>query len=69
MRLDDRGGSSYKNWHGFSVGEPYWDIDVVVGGLSKGGARATVLSAPSLSHLSNGYVCYSGGPTDTTTIY
>ncbi len=70
VRLDDRGGSSYKTWSGAipDFGGTVWQVDVVVGGLTRGGARASVLSPQSIAVLDNGGVCYSGGPYDDTTI-
>lgn len=67
VRLDDRGGSSYRNWAG-GANNGIWQVDQVVGGLTRGGARATVISYNSVAFLDNGWICYSGGPFATTTI-
>lgn len=67
VRLDDRGGSSYRNWEG-GANNGIWQVDQVVGGLTRGGARATVISYNSVAFLDNGWICYSGGPFATTTI-
>jgi hypothetical protein len=67
VRLDDRGGSSYRHFDGgFNWG--IWQTDRVVGGLTRGGARATVIRGLSVAFLVNGWVCYSGGPYSDTYI-
>jgi hypothetical protein len=69
VQLDDRGGTSYKGWN--PAGTPangIWQVDVVVGGLTKGAARATVNPGNSYVIMANGVVCSSGGPWSSTTI-
>ncbi len=67
VRLDDRGGSSYRNFAG-GANAGIWQVDQVIGGLTRGGARALVISYNSVAFLNNGMICFSGGPSDTTTI-
>jgi hypothetical protein len=67
VRLDDRGGSSYRNYAG-GVNLGIWQVDQVIGGLTRGGARATVMSGQSYTVLDTGAVCVSGAPFDDTTI-
>jgi hypothetical protein len=69
VQLDDRGGTSYKSWN--PAGTPangIWQVDLVVGRLTKGGARATVNPGNSFVILANGAYCSSGGPWSSTTI-
>jgi len=67
VRLDDRGGSSYKNWLGHTnLGT--WQTVTIVSGLSIGPARATVIPANSYAILDTGVACMSLGPFATTTI-
>jgi hypothetical protein len=68
IRLSDRGGTSFKNYNVAPSGNGIWQFNQVVGGLTKGPAQATVVGAASFTILDNGAVCYSGGPTATTTI-
>lgn len=64
VRLDDRGGSSYRRYQG-GANAGIWQTDRVVGGLTRGGARATVISGSSVAFLNDGRVCYSGALTTT----
>jgi hypothetical protein len=68
VQLDDRGGTSYRNYGGILRNRTTWQDDRVIGGLTRGPARAHVIPASSFAVLNNGAVCYSGGPSDTTTI-
>jgi hypothetical protein len=68
IRLSDRGGTSFKNYNVAPSGNGIWQFNQVVGGLTKGPAQATVVGPASFTILDNGEVCYSGGPTATTTI-
>lgn len=68
VQLDDRGGTSYRNYGGLLRNRTTWQDDRVIGGLTRGPARAHVIPASSFAVLNNGAVCYSGGPSDTTTI-
>ncbi len=68
VRLSDRGGTSFKNWNVPATANGIWQVDQVVGGLTRGPAQAKVVSAASWALLANGAVCYSGGPSATTTI-
>jgi hypothetical protein len=68
VRLHDRGGTSFRNYNVQPSGNGIWQIDQVIGGLTRGPAQAIVSSAASFTILDNGAVCYSGGPSDTTTI-
>ena len=68
VRLDDRGGSSYRNYAGWG-NRGIWQDDRVIGGLTRGGARAIVIRANSWTLLNTGAICSSGGPWDDTTIY
>jgi hypothetical protein len=67
VRLDDRGGSSYQRFQG-GANAGTWQTDRVVGGLTRGGARATVINGSSVAFLNDGRICSSGGPYDSTTI-
>lgn len=66
VQLDDRGGTSYRRY-GHPISGQDWTDNRVIGGLTKGGARATVLTT-SFAVLGNGDICSSGGPWDNTTI-
>lgn len=68
VRLHDRGGTSFRNYNVQPSGNGIWQIDQVIGGLTRGPAQAVVVGAASFTILDNGAVCYSGGPSDTTTI-
>src|SRR5206468_294222 len=67
VRLDDRGGSSYRNYSG-GANLGIWQVDQVIGGLTRGGARALVIPGQSWTLLDTGAICTSGGPFDDTTI-
>jgi hypothetical protein len=68
VRLSDRGGTSFKGYGVSPSANGIWQIDRVIGGLTRGPAQATVVSGSSFAILDNGEVCTSGGPTDFTTI-
>jgi|SRR4051794_29489353 hypothetical protein len=68
VRLDDRGGSSYRNYSGW-INNGIWQVDQVIGGLTRGGARASVIRSASWALLDTGAICVSGGPWDDTIIY
>jgi hypothetical protein len=68
IRLSDRGGTSFKNYNVAASANGIGQFTQVVGGLSKGPAQATVVGPASFAILDNGEVCYSGGPSATTTI-
>jgi len=67
VRLDDRGGSSYRNYLGGpNLGS--WQVDQVIGGLAPGGARAMVIPGNSWALLVNGAICTAGAASSSTTI-
>jgi hypothetical protein len=67
--LDDNGGTSTQGFSGGATGA-YWDSSRTVGGLTRGPGYAHINSNGSnFAILSDGNVCYSGGPSDSTTIY
>lgn len=68
VRLHDRGGTSFRNYNVTPSANGIWQIDQVIGGLTRGPAQAVVVGPASFTILDNGTVCYSGGPSDTTTI-
>lgn len=68
VRLDDRGGSSTKSWGGGLAERFSWSWEGGVYKLTKGGAAAYVLKGSSYAVDTTGGVCYSAGPSDTTTI-
>jgi hypothetical protein len=68
VRLNDRGGTSFKPFKG-GANSGYWVGDIVVGGLTAGPAQATVVSSSSWVVLSSGGICHAGPATDSTTIY
>jgi hypothetical protein len=67
--LDDNGGESTQNFSGGAT-SAYWDDPRTVRGLTRGPASAHIRSNGSnFAILDDGNVCYSGGPSDSTTIY
>ena len=67
--LDDNGGTSTQGFSGGPTGA-YWDSSRTVGGLTRGPGYAHINSNGSnFAILIDGNVCYSGGPSDSTTIY
>src|SRR5437763_5702389 len=69
VTLDDRGGESSQPFSGGSSG-PYWEEGRNVGGLTRGPGSAVVKGGGgNFAILVDGGVCYSGGPSASTTIY
>lgn len=67
--LDDNGGESTKNYSGGATGA-YWAVLPIIRGLTKGPGYAHIRSNGSnFAILTDGNVCYSGGPSASTTIY
>ncbi|WP_143267985.1 hypothetical protein [Amycolatopsis alba] len=69
VQLNDDGGTSTQQFSGGSSG-PYWEEIRVVPGLTRGTGYAVVRSNGSnFAILTDGAVCFSGGPSAKTTIY
>ncbi|WP_406635007.1 hypothetical protein [Amycolatopsis sp. WGS_07] len=69
VTLDDNGGESTQGFSGGPSGA-YWDEGRNVGGLTRGPGYAVVKGGGgNFAILIDGGVCYSGGPSASTTIY
>ncbi|SEC43327.1 hypothetical protein SAMN04489729_1562 [Amycolatopsis lurida] len=69
VQLDDNGGTSTQPFSGGASGA-YWDETRIVPGLTRGPGYAVVRSDGSnFAILTDGAVCFSGGPSASTIIY
>lgn len=60
VRLHDLGGTGFRNYNVQPSANGIWQIDQVVGGLTRGPAQAVVVGAASFAILDNGVVCFWG---------
>lgn len=69
VTLDDQGGQTKHDFLGHYDADGYVDKNRIVGGLTRGSARAYVIALANFAILVNGQVCFSGGPADTAVIH
>ncbi len=71
VRINDNGGSSNQHYESSDGGPGVftWESEIRLLGLTRGPASATVEWYTSWALLTNGWLCYSLGPSAGTTIY